>query len=91
MIYLGAPPPLAGMHVMIEPHRLILICIMSLWCEYKVGSELRVPKQRPDTLNNIPEVYVKRLARKNDLLSFEAWAARNLGINDFIELIRILE
>ena len=85
--YLGCPPPLASIHIVIQPVLLCFVCIVSFGRKDKVGRKFLVSEQRSNASNNVPIVDIKGFPGKYSLGTLKAWSAGGqLLVNDAIKL-----
>ena len=83
---LSTPPPVTGMHLVVDTLRLGLVKIVPFGGKDKCSCEFWVSKDRADACNNVTEVDIESLATDNDLLSDEWWTSWQMVVDDFIEL-----
>lgn len=86
---LSTPPPLAGVHVMIQPGSAVRIRVVSFREEFEMGCELGFAVQGSNTCEDVPEVHVERLASNHDLFALELRAYRGELIDDRVQFTSI--
>ena len=89
MHYLCIPPPVAGMHLIVDTFRLLFISILALRSKRQVRCKLRIAVQRAHTVEDVTSIKIKCFTSYRDLFMLELWLARKRLVDDLIQVIRI--
>lgn len=79
------------MHIMIQSHCLIFVCILTLRLENQIFGEVGVAPDCPYTLHDISRVQLHCLTLNYNLAAVELRTAGQLCVNDFVQFIGIFE
>ncbi len=74
-----------------DTNGMIIIAVVSLRFENQEREEVRVRPKGFQTVDYISCIEFKGLASNDNLMALEGWTARQTGINNLVELIRVFE
>ena len=63
------------MHVVIEPTGLLIVDEVALGAEDEQGAEVDIAQECSNTLEDVPKVNVKPVARHDDIPALEPWTS----------------
>lgn len=89
MTYLYRPPPISGMHLVVNPARPSFISIVTLRGKHKVVHKPRVPIETPDAWYDLPKIQLLALTINDEFLALECRASGEGLVNNLVKLIDI--
>ena len=88
--HLSTPPPISGVHLMVQTVLLLLVDIVPLGGEHKGPGKLGISIEGTNACHNVAEIQIEGLPADYDLFSDESGTIWKVIVDDPVELSCIL-
>jgi hypothetical protein len=88
--YLSTPPPVPGVHLVVQPVLLLLVNIVPLGGEHKGPRKLGISIEGTNAFHNVAKIQIEGLPADYDLFSDESGTIWKVFVDDLVKLYCIL-
>jgi hypothetical protein len=88
--YLSTPPPVPGVHLMVQPVLLLLVNIVPLGGEHKGSGKLGISIEGTNACHNVTKIQIEGLPADYDLFSDKLGTIWKVIVDDLVKLYCIL-